>query len=34
MAVPSCDVGTSTIWAARYLHMNGKRRLLGSFTQD
>ena len=28
----TCDVGTPTIWAARYLHMNGKRRLLGSFT--
>ena len=27
----SCDVGTPTIWAARYLKMNGKRRLLGSF---
>ena len=26
------DVGTPTIWAARYLHMNGKRRLIGSFT--
>jgi pyruvate dehydrogenase (quinone) len=26
------DVGSLTIWAARYLHMNGKRRLLGSFT--
>ena len=26
-----CDVGTPTIWAARYLTMNGKRRLLGSF---
>lgn len=25
------DVGTPTIWAARYLKMNGKRRLLGSF---
>jgi pyruvate dehydrogenase (quinone) len=24
-------VGTPTIWAARYLHMNGKRRLMGSF---
>jgi glyoxylate carboligase len=24
-------VGTPTIWAARYLRMNGKRRLLGSF---
>jgi pyruvate dehydrogenase (quinone) len=31
-AVFACDVGTPTIWAARYLHMNGKRRLLGSFT--
>jgi pyruvate dehydrogenase (quinone) len=27
----SCDVGTPTIWAARYLTMNGRRRLLGSF---
>lgn len=25
------DVGTPCIWAARYVHMNGKRRLLGSF---
>lgn len=24
------DVGTPTIWAARYLQMNGKRRLVGS----
>jgi pyruvate dehydrogenase (quinone) len=31
-AVFICDVGTPTIWAARYLHMNGRRRLLGSFT--
>lgn len=31
-AVFSCDVGTPTIWAARYLRMNGKRRLLGSFS--
>jgi len=31
-AIFSCDVGTPTIWAARYLQMNGKRRLLGSFT--
>jgi len=23
-AVFTCDVGTPTIWAARYLHMNGK----------
>ena len=30
-AVFSCDVGTPTVWAARYLTMNGKRRLLGSF---
>jgi pyruvate dehydrogenase (quinone) len=28
----TCDVGTPTIWAARHLTMNGKRRLLGSFT--
>ncbi|WP_221195423.1 ubiquinone-dependent pyruvate dehydrogenase [Luteibacter sp. Sphag1AF] len=27
----TCDVGTPTIWAARYLRMNGERRLLGSF---
>jgi pyruvate dehydrogenase (quinone) len=31
-AIFSCDVGTPTIWAARYLKMNGKRRLLGSFS--
>jgi pyruvate dehydrogenase (quinone) len=30
-AVFTCDVGTPTIWAARYLVMNGRRRLLGSF---
>ena len=30
-AIFSCDVGTLTVWAARYLTMNGKRRLLGSF---
>src|SRR6201993_3234710 len=30
-AVFTCDVGTPTVWSARYLHMNGKRRLLGSF---
>jgi pyruvate dehydrogenase (quinone) len=30
-AIFTCDVGTPTIWAARYLKMNGKRRLLGSF---
>lgn len=31
-AVFTCDVGTPTLWAARYLHMNGRRRLLGSFS--
>jgi pyruvate dehydrogenase (quinone) len=30
-AVFTCDVGTPTIWAARYLKLNGKRRLVGSF---
>ena len=30
-AIFSCDVGTPTVWAARHLKMNGKRRLLGSF---
>ena len=30
-AIFSCDVGTPTVWAARYLTMNGQRRLLGSF---
>jgi pyruvate dehydrogenase (quinone) len=30
-AVFTCDVGLPTVWAARYLGMNGKRRLLGSF---
>jgi pyruvate dehydrogenase (quinone) len=31
-AIFIADVGTPTVWAARYLHMNGRRRLLGSFT--
>ena len=31
-AIFTCDVGTPTIWAARYLKMNGGRRLLGSFS--
>jgi len=31
-AIFTCDVGTPTIWAARYLSMNGKRRIIGSFT--
>jgi pyruvate dehydrogenase (quinone) len=30
-AIFTCDVGTPTVWAARYLKMNGKRRLIGSF---
>jgi pyruvate dehydrogenase (quinone) len=30
-AIFTCDVRTPTAWAARYLKMNGKRRLLGSF---
>src|SRR6185436_7962189 len=28
-AIFCCDVGTPTLWAARYLAMNGRRRLLG-----
>lgn len=31
-AIFTCDVGTPTVWAARYLKMNGRRRLLGSFS--
>ena len=27
----TADVGTPTVWAARYLRMNGRRRLVGSF---
>lgn len=30
-AVFTADVGTPAVWAARYLTMNGKRRLIGSF---
>ena len=30
-AIFTCDVGLPTVWAARYLAMNGKRRLVGSF---
>jgi pyruvate dehydrogenase (quinone) len=30
-AVFTADVGTPCIWAARYLRMNGARRLIGSF---
>jgi pyruvate dehydrogenase (quinone) len=29
-AIFTCDVGLPTEWAARYLRMNGKRRLVGS----
>jgi pyruvate dehydrogenase (quinone) len=31
-AIITCDVGTPTLWAARYLHLNGRRRLIGSFS--
>ncbi|OSM95863.1 MULTISPECIES: ubiquinone-dependent pyruvate dehydrogenase [Lonsdalea] len=31
-AIFTCDVGTPTVWAARYLKMNGRRRLIGSFS--
>jgi pyruvate dehydrogenase (quinone) len=27
----TCDVGSPVVWAARYLTMNGRRRLIGSF---
>ncbi|XVV16350.1 ubiquinone-dependent pyruvate dehydrogenase [Actinoplanes sp. CA-131856] len=30
-AVFLADVGTPTLWSARYLRMNGRRRLIGSF---
>ena len=30
-AIFACDVGTQTVWAARYLKLNGTRRLIGSF---
>ncbi len=29
-AVFTCDVGETTVWAARYLHLKGTRRLVGS----
>lgn len=31
-AIFTCDVGTPTVWAARYISMNGKRKLIGSFS--
>ena len=30
-AIFTADVGSPTVWAARYLKMNGQRRLIGSF---
>jgi pyruvate dehydrogenase (quinone) len=30
-AIFTCDVGTPVAWAARYLEVNGKRRMIGSF---
>jgi pyruvate dehydrogenase (quinone) len=30
-AVFTCDVGTPCVWTARYIAMNGSRRLVGSF---
>jgi pyruvate dehydrogenase (quinone) len=30
-AIFTCDVGLPVVWGARYLAMNGRRRLLGSF---
>ncbi|ASL47784.1 Pyruvate dehydrogenase ubiquinone [Burkholderia sp. AD24] len=30
-AIFTCDVGTPIAWTARYLQLNGKRRLVGSF---
>ena len=30
-AILTADVGTPTVWAARYLAMNGRGRLIGSF---
>jgi len=30
-AIFTADVGTPTVWSARYLEMNGRRRLIGSF---
>jgi pyruvate dehydrogenase (quinone) len=30
-AIFTCDVGTPIIWTARYLRVNGRRRIIGSF---
>jgi pyruvate dehydrogenase (quinone) len=29
-AIFTCDVGTPIIWTARYLKVNGSRRIIGS----
>ncbi len=31
-AIFTADVGTPVVWAARYIRMNGRRRLIGSFS--
>nr|WP_224741233.1 hypothetical protein [Bradyrhizobium sp. 2S1]MCK7664919.1 hypothetical protein [Bradyrhizobium sp. 2S1] len=33
-AIFTCDVGTPIIWTARYLKVNGRRRIIGSFNHD
>jgi pyruvate dehydrogenase (quinone) len=30
-AIFTCDVGSPIVWTARYIQMNGKRRIIGSF---
>ncbi|MBV9555928.1 MAG: pyruvate dehydrogenase/oxidase PoxB, partial [Pseudolabrys sp.] len=30
-AIFTCDVGSPVVWTARYLQVNGKRRIIGSF---
>src|ERR1700691_5441906 len=32
-AIFTCDVGTPIIWTARYLKVNGRRRIIGSFNR-
>ncbi|ELI6449329.1 ubiquinone-dependent pyruvate dehydrogenase [Photobacterium damselae] len=31
-AIFTCDVGTPTLWSARFIAMNGQRKLIGSFS--
>jgi pyruvate dehydrogenase (quinone) len=31
-AIVTCDVGTPTAWTARYFRVNGRRRIVGSFS--